>query len=399
MPGDLPGPTHAGKRDEFIETALNLQGTPYRQGSTKVSDGGLDGPGLVSLCLRRIGLLEDSAPALDGPSIFAKFPFHGGTPEVVPLEILPGDLAWFGKGDHDHDGQQHPMIYLGGDRVIGPVAGGPEGGAVQVVAIDSVPEIFAGWTHLDELGVDTAHTDPHPGEKPAPSEKKLTAALLPSTPADRYHALKALVAKLGGRWDDGKEQINLVGVKNLVDRCLISHQPDDWNDSLFACFIDKDSAKCSLELRASLNPATDSNCAGSWQLEEGSWKFKLVDGEATSGKALQPDGTIEGFFDALGSGGARGGDLMPTDEGDYTKVPIQLGAAPVDAGLARPTKGTQLVWGGFAKASPWGHLIGLIAKSGASVNYTLVHAAGVAQNQAVIHAAIKGTKPLEKSPS
>ena len=318
-PGDLPGPTHAGKRDEFIETALNLQGTPFKAGSTKPEDGGLDGPGLVSLCMRRVGLLPEGSAALDGPSIFAKFPFHGGSHDSVPVDILPGDLAWFGKGDHDNDSQQHPMIYLGGDRIIGPVAGGANGGAVQVVAITAVPEKFAGWTHLDELGVDTAHTDPHPGEKP-PAGEKLTAALLPSAPADRYDALKAIVAQQKGKWEDGKEKINLVGVKNLHDRCLITHKPDDWNDTLFACFTDKDGTKCSLELRASLNPATDSKCADSWQLDEGSWKFKLVDGEGTSGKSLQPAGNIKGFFDAQGTGGARGGDLMPPDEVRYEKT-------------------------------------------------------------------------------
>lgn|GEM_PF-1919349 len=318
-PGDLPGPTQAGKRDQFIETALNLQGTPYKAFSTKVADGGLDGPGLICLCLRRVGLLEDSSPTLDGPTIFAKFPFLGGSQEVVPAGIVPGDLAWFGKGDHDNDGQQHPMIYLGGDRVLGPVAGGPQGGAVQVVAIAAVPEKFSGWTHLDDLGTETVHAEPHPGEKPPPGEK-LTAALLPSAPADRYDALKALVARLKGNWDDAKGKINLVGVKDLADRCLISHKPDGWNDTLFACFLDDSGSKCSLELRSSLNPATDSSCAGTWQLDEGSWKFKLADGDGTSGKSLQPEGSIKGFLDRDGTGGARGGDLMPPDEVRYEKV-------------------------------------------------------------------------------
>lgn len=85
-------------------------------------------------------------------------------------------------------------------------------------------------------------------------------------------------------------------------------------------------------------------------------------------------------------------------EGDYTKVPIQVGAASVDAGLSRPTKGTQVLWGGSAPASPWGHLLALIDKAGGEVNYTYLHGAVLAQSAVAIHGAIKGTKPPEKEP-
>ena len=84
-------------------------------------------------------------------------------------------------------------------------------------------------------------------------------------------------------------------------------------------------------------------------------------------------------------------------EGDYSKVPIQLGATSVDQGVSRPTKGTQLLWGGSAPASPWGHLLGLIEKSGAPIDYTFIHGSVLAQNQAVIHGAIKGTKAPQSS--
>src|SRR5207248_8844290 len=70
--------------------------------------------------------------------------------DLVPEEILPGDLVWFGKGDHDHDPQQHPMVFLGGGRALGPV---PDGGAdtsVQIIPIAKVPEKFAGWMHIDD---------------------------------------------------------------------------------------------------------------------------------------------------------------------------------------------------------------------------------------------------------
>src|ERR1700682_4669857 len=62
-------------------------------------------------------------------------------------------------------------------------------------------------------------------------------------------------------------------------------------------------------------------------------------------------------------------------EGDYSVVKVQLAGGGKDEKPSRPTKGTQLVWGGTDASSPWGHLAALIEKAGGSVNYTYVHAA------------------------
>lgn len=62
-------------------------------------------------------------------------------------------------------------------------------------------------------------------------------------------------------------------------------------------------------------------------------------------------------------------------EGDYSVVKVQLAGGGKDEKIARPTKGTQLVWGGTDPSSPWGHLQALIDKAGGSVTYTFVHAA------------------------
>lgn len=61
-------------------------------------------------------------------------------------------------------------------------------------------------------------------------------------------------------------------------------------------------------------------------------------------------------------------------EGDYGTVKVQVASVPGDD-LKRPTKGTQVVWGGDAPTSPWGHVLSLIEKAGASVAYTFIHAA------------------------
>ena len=62
-------------------------------------------------------------------------------------------------------------------------------------------------------------------------------------------------------------------------------------------------------------------------------------------------------------------------EGDYAVVKVQLAGGGKDDKPQRPTKGTQVVWGGTDPSSPWGHLAALIEKAGGSVNYTFVHAA------------------------
>src|SRR5712671_669157 len=62
-------------------------------------------------------------------------------------------------------------------------------------------------------------------------------------------------------------------------------------------------------------------------------------------------------------------------EGDYGTVKVQLAGGPASGTVQRPTKGTQVVWGGTAPGSPWAHLAGLIEKSGGAVTYTFLHAA------------------------
>jgi len=71
-------------------------------------------------------------------------------------------------------------------------------------------------------------------------------------------------------------------------------------------------------------------------------------------------------------------------EGDYGTVKVQLcGGAPGEA-VARPTKGTQVVWGGTAPGSPWAHLAALIEKGGGTVTYTFLHAADLKEPAALV---------------
>ena len=337
-PGAAPEAKAPGKRDDFIQACMNFLGAPYKAGSKKPGEG-IDGANLIALAMRRIELFktDDEMPG-DAEHLSALWHLSSGDATQVPDEILPGDLVWFGKGDHDHDPLQHPMVYLGGGRALGPIPDGGANSAVQVIGIDKVPEKFAGWMHVDDLGTETKATE-HPGDPP-PAGAKLTGALLPATPAARYDALKKLVERAKGKWDDGKEKINLVGVKNLHDRCLISPKADDWNDTLYAAFLDKDGHKCCLELRASLNPGTDENKAETWQLWEGSYQFKLVDGDSTQGKALQPDGKVKGWEDKTGMGAprpidhdepAKGSDLQPSTPKGKTDEKPPAPKKPVDA--------------------------------------------------------------------
>ncbi|MCA1829289.1 MAG: M23 family metallopeptidase [Myxococcales bacterium] len=71
-------------------------------------------------------------------------------------------------------------------------------------------------------------------------------------------------------------------------------------------------------------------------------------------------------------------------EGDYSVVKVQLAGGGKEDKPARPTKGTQLVWGGTDVSSPWGHLAALIEKAGGSVNYTFVHAADLKEPLVVV---------------
>ena len=162
-----------------------------------------------------------------------------------------------------------------------------------------VSDNFAGWSHLHDLGKATTRTQ-HPGDPPA-AGTQLTAALLPSEPAERYEALKAIVGDRGGTWKSGKGEVNLVGIQDLQDLCYRSPNRGGWNDTLFACFVDQDGNKLSLELRASLNPGHDEDPKGAWNLSSGSYAFKLKDGEGGS-KVLVPEGKIKGWCDKPGRG-------------------------------------------------------------------------------------------------
>ncbi len=89
-------------------------------------------------------------------------------------------------------------------------------------------------------------------------------------------------------------------------------------------------------------------------------------------------------------------------EGDYGTVKVQLAGAPAGDTVQRPTKGTQVVWGGTAPGSPWAHLAALIEKSGGSVTYTFLHAADLEEPIAVAteeeDAPAPADEPAQKPP-
>src|SRR5437773_11431180 len=76
-------------------------------------------------------------------------------------------------------------------------------------------------------------------------------------------------------------------------------------------------------------------------------------------------------------------------EGDFGTVKVQLAPGGTDA-PTRPTKSTQLVWGGDGVSSPWGLLKALIEAAGGSVNYTYLHAG------ALVHARNAGDPNASK---
>src|SRR6266481_1500963 len=229
-PGGAPAAKAPGKRDEFIQACMNFLGAPYKAGSSKPGEG-IDGANLIAIAMRRVGIFKsDEETPGDATHLSALWHVCGGDPDKPPEEIVPGDLAWFGKGDHDNDALQHPMVYLGGGRVLGPVPDGGAGSAVQVISIGKVPEKFAGWMQVDDFGDAPAKHVEHPGESPKAGEK-LTAALLPPTPVAQYDALRAVVQRAGGKWEEAKGKVNLVGVKNFQENCLISPRPGGWNDT------------------------------------------------------------------------------------------------------------------------------------------------------------------------
>jgi len=297
-------PQADGKRDEFLRHAMGFLGTAWKAGSHDPKTG-LDGASLVDICLKRVGLLQDDDHWPDGPALAMQYHVIGGDKAEPPGDILPGDLAFFGSGDHDQDSMQHPFIWLGGGRVLGPLPDhGSSNGAVRITHVGDVPDHFAGWSHIDDLGKKTDHTG-HPGD--APAGTKLSGVLLPAEPADRYDYLKQVVQQVGGKWSDEKGKVNLVGVQELHELCHISPKTGDWNDTLFANYLDPEGHKCSLELRASLNPGFDPDPAGSWQLLDGGFTFKLDKGDGIE-KALVPDGNVKGWFDEQGLGALRPGD-------------------------------------------------------------------------------------------
>src|SRR5216684_2701613 len=71
-----------------------------------------------------------------------------------------------------------------------------------------------------------------------------------------------------------------------------------------------------------------------------------------------------------------------TVEGDASKVPVQLapGGTNPSASPERPTKGTQLVFGGKDPQSPWGQISALIGDGG-KAPYTLVSSPVLAKSQ------------------
>src|SRR6202022_4728539 len=84
-------------------------------------------------------------------------------------------------------------------------------------------------------------------------------------------------------------------------------------------------------------------------------------------------------------------------EGDAAKVPVQIapgGSAPSEP-PRRPTKGTQVVFGGKGPQSPWGQIAAL-AGAGGKVPYTLVNAAVLAKAQQQGKKPGAGGKPKEE---
>ena len=81
-------------------------------------------------------------------------------------------------------------------------------------------------------------------------------------------------------------------------------------------------------------------------------------------------------------------------EGDFATVKVQLAPGGTEA-PERPTKSTQLVWGGDGPSSPWGLLRSLIEAGGGAVNYTYLHAGALlkARNAGNAEGAKQQTEP------
>lgn len=332
--GEPPARTRQeSKRDEFLAHALALRGTPWRSGSSDPAEGGLDGPGLISLCLKKVGIALDRDPdhPLSGPALAARYAPICAEAAHPPAEIRAGDIAWFGEGDHDHVPTQHPLIWLGDGKVMGslPLTQHVHHDRVQVMKVADVGEPFAGFSHIDELG-EEVQAGSYPLDEPDKGQA-ISAALLPGEPDALYDALQGIVKDAGGTWKSDAGKVNLVGVTNCERRCQISPKPAAWNDTLFAAWVDKDGHKHAIDARASLDPGHDEHRAGTWHLAEGSYAFKLSRG------ALVPAGSVRGWKDEAGSGALRPPEGPPQPVGgEVSTTPRLRGLAQYDARWSSP---------------------------------------------------------------
>src|SRR5438105_15509911 len=85
-------------------------------------------------------------------------------------------------------------------------------------------------------------------------------------------------------------------------------------------------------------------------------------------------------------------------EGDYGTVKVQLCGGGADATPKRPTKGSQVVWGGTDPSSPWGHLAALIEKAGGTVTYTYANASDLVIEPVQVEVESSDQAPFEDHP-
>ncbi len=101
--------THAGIRNQVVQVARSLIGTPYVLGGA--STRGIDCSGLVLYCYNAVGFKMTYHGATWQAQLYGtKVPFRGR--DFSPL--LPGDLIFFSKGS----GYHHVGIYVGNNQMI-----------------------------------------------------------------------------------------------------------------------------------------------------------------------------------------------------------------------------------------------------------------------------------------